>query len=63
MIRVFKIVGCCCRILEGERKRYCSRNFCTRYSSLIIVKSLQLRGHSQIAEPRKYYIVRVIVLL
>ena len=29
--------------------------------SLIIVKSLQLRGRRQIAEPRKYCFVRVIV--
>ena len=31
------------------------------YFSLIIVKSLQLRGRRQIAEPRKYCLVRVIV--
>ena len=31
--------------------------------SLIIVKSLQLRGRRQIAKPRKYYLVRVIVFL
>ena len=30
-------------------------------SSLIIVKFLQLRGRRQIAEPRKYCLVRVIV--
>ena len=36
---------------------------CTLYSSLIIVKSLQLRGRRQIAESRKYYLVRVIVFL
>ena len=36
---------------------------CTLYSSLIIVKSLQLRGRRQIAEPRKYCLVRVIVFL
>ena len=35
---------------------------CTLYSSLIIVKSLQLRGRRQIAESRKYCFVRVIVL-
>ena len=29
--------------------------------SLIIVKSLQFRGRRQIAEPRKYYLVHVIV--
>ena len=33
------------------------------YSSLIIVISLQLRGCRQIAEPRKYCLVRVIVFL
>ena len=33
----------------------------TLYFSLIIVKSLQLRGRKQIAEPRKYCLVRVIV--
>ena len=33
------------------------------YFSLIIVKSLQLRGRRQIAEPRKYCLVRVIVFL
>ena len=36
---------------------------CTMYFSLIIVKSLQLRGRRQIAEPRKYCLVRVIVFL
>ena len=35
----------------------------TLYSSLIIVKSLQFRGHRQIAEPRKYCLVCVIVFL
>ena len=34
---------------------------CTLVFSLIIVKSLQLRGRRQIAEPRKYCLVRVIV--
>ena len=34
---------------------------CTILFSLIIVKSLQLRGRRQIAEPRKYCLVRVIV--
>ena len=33
------------------------------YSSLIIIKSLQLRGRRQIAEPRKYCLVRVIIFL
>ena len=49
-------------VLYIERK-YCSRWGCTLYSSLIIVISLQLRGHRQIAEPRKYCLVRVIVFL
>ena len=48
--------GCCCRVLE--REKHYSR---TLYFSLIIVKSLQLRGRRQIAEPRKYCLVRVIV--
>ena len=34
---------------------------CTIVSPYFIVKSLQLRGHRQIAEPRKYCLVRVIV--
>ena len=34
---------------------------CTIVFSLIIVKSLQLHGRRQIAEPRKYCLVRVIV--
>ena len=42
-------------------------NNCSRtlvFSSfLIIVKSLQLRGRRQIAEPRKYCLVRVIFFL
>ena len=33
----------------------------TLYSSMIIVISLQLRGRRQIAEPRKYCLVRVII--
>ena len=33
------------------------------YSSLIIVKSLQLRRRRQIAEPRKYCLVSVIIFL
>ena len=42
-----------------------SENICSRtlYFSLIIVKSLQLCGRRQIAEPRKYCLVRVIVFL
>ena len=35
--------------------------FCTLYFSLIIVKSLQLHGRRQIAEPHKYCLVHVIV--
>ena len=42
-----------------ERKN-CSR---TMYSSLIIVKSMQLRERRQIAKPRKYCLVCVIVFL
>ena len=34
---------------------------CIIVSPYFIVKSLQLRGRRQIAEPRKYYLVRVIV--
>ena len=34
---------------------------CTIVFSLIIVKSLQLRGRRQIVEPRKYCLMRVIV--
>ena len=34
---------------------------CTLYSSLIIVKSLQFRGHKKISEPRKYCLMQVIV--
>ena len=36
---------------------------CTLYFFLIIVKSLQLHGRRQIAESRKYFLVRVIVFL
>ena len=46
-------------LLEWKRK-YCSR---TLYSSLIIVKFLQFRERRQIAKPRKYCLVRVIVFL
>ena len=46
---------CCCVFCE---RKDCS---CTLYSSLIIVKSLQFRGHRQIAKPCKYCLVRVIV--
>ena len=54
MIRVFR--GGVAVFFESEN--ICSR---TLYFSLIIVKSLQLRGRRQIAEPRKYCLVRVIV--
>ena len=36
---------------------------CTMYSSPIIVKSLQLRRRRQIAEPRKYCLLSVIIFL
>ena len=36
---------------------------CTIVSSYFIVKSLQLCGRRQIAEPRKYCLVRVIVFV
>ena len=36
---------------------------CTIVSPYFIMKSLQLRGRRQIAEPRKYYLVRVIIFL
>ena len=42
-------------------ERNCNRR--TLYFSLILVKSLQLRGRRQIAEPRKSCLVRVIVFL
>ena len=52
----------------GERKLGCNwelgflRVFlCTIVSPYFIVKYLQLRGRKQIAEPRKYCLVRVIV--
>ena len=54
--------------LVGERALGCNwelgflRVFlCTIVSPYFIVKSLQLRGCRQIAEPRKYCLVRVIV--
>ena len=48
---------CCYRFLE-RLKHY---TVALVFFSLIIVKSLQLRGRRQIAEPRKYCLVRVIV--
>ena len=51
---------CGCRVLY-VREKDCSHNFVLCIFSLIIVKSLQLRGRRQIAEPRKYCLVRVIV--
>ena len=36
---------------------------CTIVSPYFIVKSLQLRGHRQMAEPRNYCLVRVIISL
>ena len=51
---------CGCRVFDIERKKIVAAS-CTLYSSLILVKSLQLRGRRQIAEPRKYCLVRVIV--
>ena len=54
MIRVFR--GGVAVFFESEN--ICSR---TLYFSLIIVKSLQLRGRRQIAKLRKYYLVCVIV--
>ena len=50
---------CGCRVLHVREKKIIAAS-CTLYS-LIIVKSLQLRGRRQIAEPRKYCLVRVIV--
>ena len=45
--------------LVGERNIIATSY--TLYFSLIIVKSLQVRGRRQIAEPRKCCLVRVIV--
>ena len=47
---------CCCCCLEWVWNTVAAFLF-----SLIIVKSLQLRERRQIAKPRKYYLVRVIV--
>ena len=55
LLRRFLVLSCLMR-----EKKHCSR---TLYSSLIIVKSLQLHGCRQIAEPRKYSLMRVIVFL
>ena len=43
-----------------ERERNCIATLCIL--SLIIVKSLQLRGRKQIAESRKYCLVCVIII-
>ena len=48
----------CCRVFQEKRKTVATP--CISFS-LIIVKSLQLRGHRQIAEPHKYRFVHVIV--
>ena len=53
VIRVFFGV-----VVFSAREKDCSHTF---YFSLIIVKSLQLRGRRKIAKPRKYCLVRVIV--
>ena len=47
--------GCCVIYIYIENIVTAS---CTLYYSLIIVISLQLRGHRQIAEPRKYCLMR-----
>ena len=51
---------CGCHVLHVREKKIVATSY-TLYSSLIIVKSLQLRGRRQIAEPRKYCLVHVIV--
>ena len=58
MIRVFIVSGVAVFFRVRENIVVAS---CTLYSSLIIVKFLQLRGRRQIAEPRKFCLVRVIV--
>ena len=55
---ILRLGFCCCRVSWEREKKNCSRTF---YFSLIIVKSLQLRGRRQITEPRKYCLVYVIV--
>ena len=47
---------CGCHVLK-VRENIVAES-CIMYSSLIIVKSLQLRGRRQIAEPRKYCLMR-----
>ena len=53
------VIRVCRWFFEREEKLYCH----TLYFSLIIMKSLQLRGRRQIAKPHKYCLVRVIVFL
>ena len=61
VIRVFQCgVGCRVSYIEKILQPHLVLYFS---SSLIIVKSLQLRGRRQIAEPRKYCLVHVIVFL
>ena len=60
VIRVFSMVGLPCYIYI---ENIVAAKLYSLYSSLIIVISLQLRGRRQIAEPRKYCLVRVIVFL
>ena len=57
VIRVFQC-GVSCRVSYIEK--ILQPHF-VLYSSLKIVKPLQLHGHRQIAEPRKYCLVHVIV--
>ena len=51
------VIRVCRCFFEREEKLY----YHTLYFSLIIVKFLQLRGYRQIAKPRKYCFVHVIV--
>ena len=60
VIRIFLVWCGCCFIY---REKNIVADSCTMYSSLIIMISLQLRGRRQIAESRKYCLVRVIVFL
>ena len=48
-----------CRVFENERNIIVAS--CTLYSSLIIVKSLQLCERRQIVKLRKYCLMRVIL--